>query len=117
MVKLGTSKAYRRVAGFTCQRSCKVGTGFDNIGTCQSRTTHMTTRTLLGRALENPGDMARLATRIGVHSAQRKTSFYVIKVAGSTLGQKHATKQQHGQRQKSPKCPIHAGTLLRTNQF
>jgi hypothetical protein len=71
----------------------------------------MTTCTSLGGAFENPGDMAGLTTRVGVHPAQRKTSFDVIKVAQATLGPKHATKQHDAQRKKCPKRLNHAGRL------
>ncbi len=116
VVKLCPGKGNRRVTGFAGKLGCEVGTGFDHIGARKSRATHMTTRTFLGRSLEDPCDMARLATRICMHSAQGKTRFEVIKVAGSTLRKKHAAKQQHAQHQNRPNCPIHAGTQCRASR-
>lgn len=116
VVKLGSGKGNRGVTGFARKLGCEVGTGLDHIGARKSRTTHVTTRTFLGRSLEDSCDMARLATRICMHSAQGKTRFEMIKVAGSTLGKKHAAKQQHAQRQDRPNCPIHAGTLCRASR-
>ena len=116
MIKLGTGKGNCRMTGFARKLGCEVGTGLDHIGARKPCATHMTTRTFLGRSLEDPGDMARFATRIRMHSAQGKTRFEVIKVAGPTLGKKHAAKQQHGQRKNRPKRPIHAGTLCRASR-
>lgn len=99
VVKLRANKRRRGVAAVAAQWGLKMGRWFGDIGARQARPAGVTVGAIFRRAFEHTGNMARLATRIGVQSRQRIAGLDVVKITGATLGMHDSgEKEQEGRK-------------------
>jgi len=111
VVKLGAGECHGGMAALASQLGLEVAGRFDDIGSRQAGPTDMASRTVFRRALEDPGNMAGLATGVGVHACQGETGFDMVEIAGATLGQQRATEQVQDQRKQHQQPFTHARLL------
>jgi hypothetical protein len=111
VVKLGAGECHGGMAALASQLGLEVAGRSDDIGSRQAGPTDMATRTVFGRTLEDPGNMAGLATGIGVHACQGEAGFDVVEIACATLGQQRATEQVQGERKQYQQPFTHARLL------
>jgi len=107
VVKLGANKRRRGVAAVAAQRGLEMGRRLGDIGTRQACTAGVAAGAFLGRALEHAGNMARLATGIGVHARQRITRLHVVKIAGATLGLQRTAAEEQEERKEDSQTLTH----------
>jgi hypothetical protein len=99
VAELGVGEVLRGVAGIAGSHGGQMLNGLDHVIARQSQTAGVATRTVLGCALKNAFDVATFASRIGVHTGQRKAGFKVVKILGGGLRHGLRSKQRQGQSQ------------------
>ena len=76
--------------------------GLDGIGARNAQAAGMTACAIFGRAFEHAIDMARLTTLRRVYAGQRKTGFYMVKVAQRRLCERLPTHNYEQERKRIP---------------